>query len=79
MTLASLLAVSYSYIDFWLIRTVLLAKLSLVLLLESAFELEDSLKSPVFCLCMMNLGIKVLRCFTDKNLLCNLQCNYDCD
>ena len=60
--------VSYSYIDFWLITTVLLARLSLVLLLESAFELEDSLKSPVFCLCMMNLGIKLLRYLTAKKL-----------
>lgn len=64
MTSASLLAVSYSYIDFWLIRTVLLAKLSLVLLLESAFELEDSLKSPVFCLCMMNSVIMIV---TERN------------
>lgn len=72
MTSASLLAVSYSYIDFWLIRTVLLAKLSLVLLLESAFELEDSLKSPVFCLCMMNLGIKLLRYLTAKKIVMQL-------
>lgn len=72
MTSASLLAVSYSYIDFWLIKTVLLAKLSLVLLLESAFELEDSLKSPVFCLCMINLGIKLLRCFSAKKVVMQL-------